>query len=301
MYNKDRKKQFLETLKDKAETGRANRVFVASEEPEILTGKDLCEFDREELLDLIEQMEIVQLTTAQGCYTVIRKYMKWCMDAFLIPATDLVQISVNEMQKRLTALPEIITYEELQKNERRLINICDRLILEAIYLGIKGKDYCELFSMSEKDIDRKRKTLRLCTGREIKVTSNFIDLCESSAECYEYELVSGQKQKLVGNLPIKRNAQADKASGKTRNADIIASRLKRFKKLPGYKDNLSTTMLFDSGFVNACKSAMKENEVDDFEYFMKTEKGKEIYSQYGLPQTQTAKWNKMRKYKGYFE
>lgn len=60
-------------------------------------------------------------------------------------------------------------------------------------------------------------------------------------------------------------------------------------------------MLFDSGFVNACKSAMKENEVDDFEYFMKTEKGKEIYSQYGLPQTQTAKWNKMRKYKGYFE
>ena len=77
MYNKDRKKQFLETLKDKAETGRANRVFAASEEPEILTGKDLCEFDREELLDLIEQMEIVQLTTAQGCYTVIRKYMKW--------------------------------------------------------------------------------------------------------------------------------------------------------------------------------------------------------------------------------
>ena len=38
MYNKDRKKQFLETLKDKAETGRANRVFAASEEPEILTG-----------------------------------------------------------------------------------------------------------------------------------------------------------------------------------------------------------------------------------------------------------------------
>lgn len=301
MYNEDRKREFLNVLSHKADIGHIKRVFEASSPYEADEEKDLCEFDKMEILHLFLDMEIVRLATAQGSYVALRKYCKWCMEQNFIPEREMIQISADELQNCLREMPEIISYRELQRNESLLLNLCDQLILESIYLGIKGNDYCELVSMSEKDIDTANKTISLCTGRTVKVTDRFIDLCIESAGCYDYYLISGQRQKMVGDLPIKRNAQIDKSSGRTKNRNVIGGRLNRFKRMEGFKSNLGTTMLYDSGFVNTCKEAMEQTETSDFVEFMKTDRGREIYDQYGFSQSATARWNKIRKYKGYFE
>lgn len=295
MYNEKRKKEFLDTLTSKAEIGFIKRVFIASEPYENDEQIDLCEFDRESILNLFSYMEIAQLTTAQGCLYMLRRYQKWCIDNKYSNKISMVEISLNELQFCLTKLPEIITYEELQRNENLLLNICDQLILESIYLGIKGNNYCELISMSEKDIDVMNKTIKLCTDRTAKVNDRFITLCRTSASIYDYYLIDGRKQILVGELPIKLNAQSNTKD----KASIIGSRLHRFKKIDGFKPNLGAAMLFDSGFVNACKEAMKEMEIDNFRLFMNTDAGRLIYSRYNMPIRN--KSNKINKYKGYFE
>lgn len=300
MYNEERKGKFLDFLiNNKAELRRANRIFAASEPYEKDEQIDLCDFDKESILHLFADMGIAQYATIESMSYLIRKYQKWCIKCGSTKGKEPIKFTVTELKGCLIELDEIISYEELQRNENLLLNICDQLILESIYLGIKGKDYCELILMSEKDIHVIDKTIHLCTGRIVKVNDRFITLCRTAVSCYDYFLIDGRKQILVGDMPIKRNSQIDKSSCKTTNAEFIGSRIKRFKKIPGFKANLGTTMLYDSGFVNTCKAAMKKMEITDFAAFLKTEKGMEIYRQYDMPIANKSR--KIYKYQGYFE
>lgn len=299
MYNEERKGKFLDFLiNNKAELRRANRIFAASEPYEKDEQIDLCDFDKESILHLFADMGIAQYATIESMSYLIRKYQKWCIKRGHTKGKEPIKFTVAELKGCLIELDEIISYEELQRNENLLLNICDQLILESIYLGIKGNNFCEIVKMSVEDIDLVNKTIKLCTGKKAKVNDRFITLCRVSSSCYDYYMINGQKQSLVGNLPIKLNAQA-KTESMIANGRMISDRINRFKKTPGYKANLSVTMLYDSGFVNTCKAAMQKMEITDFAAFLKTEKGMEIYRQYDMPISNKSR--KIYKYQGYFE
>lgn len=300
MYNEERKREFLGTVIYKADRNYIQKVFSASEPYENDEDIDLCDFDRESILHLFVDMGIAQFTTIEMYSSMTRKYQRWCMNNGYTKEREPIKLTTTEMRGCLVELAEIISYEELQRNENLLLNICDQLILESLYLGIKGNDYCELFSMSARDINVNSNTIKLCTGKVINVSNRFISLCRASESCYDYYLSDGRKQDLVGNYAIKTNAQSNSDNAKEfKNSKMIGSRLCRFKKIPGFKANLGTTMLYDSGFVNTCKAAMQKMEITDFAAFLKTEKGMEIYRQYDMPISNKSR--KIYKYQGYFE
>ena len=305
MYNAEIKQKYIDQLKHQSHIQFAKNAFNASEMFEIALDRDLMTFDEEERLDLYKTMQIKEYKQLYDIHSEINRYSRWCFDEKIINENNYIKISYIILEKCLVVKEEVISYEELQSYENLLLNDCDKFLLEALYHGIKGREFCELENIRLPDIKRtaiSKFHVQLCTGRTIDVTKRFWLLATEAANEFNYYLLDGKSQKLstepYPDTVFKRNAQSDPYSG-NKMSNVISSRLGRFRKMDGFHPKLGTNLLYDSGFVNTCKAKMQEVGATDFEKFMKTPDGIAIFEQYGIKKT--TQWNKIQKYKGYFE
>ena len=295
MYNESRKLKYLDSITDSSTFKTCKKVFEASELFEVALAKDLCETDPQERLDLYKYLQYGKLNSVVIVNSIINRYSYWCMENGHTSKRQIPNIDSDILATCLKEKPDLISYDELQTYESMLPNSCDRVLLEALYLGIKGKDYNELMNMSISDIDAFKMQIRLITGRTVTITDRFLKEAKSSSCSYEYETRDGRIQKMVGDNIIKFASYSNGEARQSSYSTFVSNKIKKIKAYNGMRDDLSPSLLFDSGFVNAVKEKLN-GDIDAI--CKRSDISSEILNQYDIKTSNI--WRVRDKYKPYF-
>lgn len=299
MYNFDVKNKYLETVNGQ-ELSIVYNMFVRSEVYETAIDKDMYAMTTQERLEVLKIMQYSSLNTIINANSRINKYCRWCMDQGYCTRREMPIIPESDFEKCLKSKGDMVTYKELTNIMSSLENSCDRVMIEAAFLGIKGNDYDELFYMKFDDIEPFNNCVKLCTGRKIYVTDSFIANAEISDMTNLYYMRNGRTIPMYGEYVIKHSSIADASARTSKKACIINSRLKYFRDYSGIY--LSTSSLFDSGVVHFVKerypeiSSSNENMKHDLKMALLSPM---ISNQYGFKPNTV--WRAVQKYKRYFE
>jgi len=193
-----KKENFLKTVKEK-EKHLYEWIFEKTYRYEQKNGKDLYDFKLDEVKDFLRSIKINKSTLEITLYR-IRKYMEWAKEnnyKFIskIPLDkDTQKQIVEELGKQDK---EAIHFDKIRnflgdptledKVSLELKNIQDKLLVQLLFIGVRGKGLCELINLSYDDIDGNTITLRgEDYTRKIKVTDSVVKLIEKSKQEQSY-------------------------------------------------------------------------------------------------------------------
>lgn len=263
MYNKELKMQYIENNKDRNLTLEKNmiRFFNSIEKYEEYLNKDLSCFTMEEILDYYKSLGITSLESLMVMNSQFKLYTSYCQGKGIVNdgqnhymelTTDLFMSCVN------TALvnKKIITREQLISLAREQENPGDRFLLYALFEGIGGKRLIEISSFEKENIQKNKKAVKLCTGRVVSVTDEFIESVEEACEEYTYYTrnkdfdIIERKFKPYDNRPFKSLANAVKDDDRYQQ---IYGRIQRIKKENNDSPAITIAGLQESGRIQMIK------------------------------------------------
>ena len=177
MYNEEQKRRYI------AENPAAEKWFENTEEYEEANGRDLYDFTTPMILEMYKMFMTSSIDRLAMANSVFSRYADWALTNTLIRDGQnhfdeiTVPILSNCIDRKAT---DLITREELAHQVSRLHNGLDKYVFWALFEGLKGNEFCEITSLRWEDIDVKNKTAKLCTGRTVKVSDEFIAAAEMS-------------------------------------------------------------------------------------------------------------------------
>lgn len=188
-YNQKKKTEYINTFPDYAQV-IYNRIFNSSKPMEESLGKDICNFNKEELLDFYSYCNVSSPSVLKNMHSAIVKYMT---DNNTI-SQEIFEINSDVLKRRVNRVAvrnKLITREDLLKalkksEDEDLFNYSDAFIILAIFEGISGKNYEEIWKLNIADFYFKGKQfyVRLCTGREMQVSDKLYYYAENSSKTF---------------------------------------------------------------------------------------------------------------------
>jgi integrase len=273
MYNPDLKEDFLSTYKNE-DTRKATRyVFSHSYYLEDKYQKDLKDFEKNELDELL--IRLAKKTTSMNnfsrYFSIIKKYIRWAINNGYKKSGSNLMLDFNKMDYQVYIdKSKFISEQKLIEIEESLKNYQDKVILRLIFEGVDGNDLSELVNLKKQDVDFKNKRLRLYDDKEgrerfIQVSDRCLNLIEKAHTEIIYYPRNGNKQskrgknkfELIQTDHIIKNA----LNGRTQNLvskDTIYRRIDMIKeilKLP----NLTATNIRNSGMIKMAVDLYKRD------------------------------------------
>lgn len=263
MYNENLKMQYIKDNQDRNLTLEKNmlRFFRSIEKYEKYLDKDLSCFTTEEILDYYKSLGITSLESLMVMNSQYKLYAAYCQNKGIINdgqnhytelTTDLFMSCIN------TALAnkKIITRQQLVALAKEQENPGDRFLLYALFEGIGGKRLIEISSFEKENIQKNKKAVKLCTGRIIPVTDEFIESVEEACEEYTYYTrnkdfdIIEKKFKSYDTRPFKSLANAIKDDDRYQQ---IYGRIQRIKKENNDSPAITIAGLQESGRIQMIK------------------------------------------------
>ena len=201
IYNEEIKIRFLEDINiDKYPPRWWERVFENSFEFENKKQKDLYAFTTPEILEFYKFIEAKTLTSLVITNTNVIKYGDWALQNNLIfdGQNHFCEISMemlNQCVSKVSTLTPLTTFKGFMDFLRGIKNDQDKYIFMAMFEGIKGKQYEEIVKLQLSDIDEPTKTVKLCTGRKMSVSPEFIQICKNADSQTDYLALSDDIEK----------------------------------------------------------------------------------------------------------
>lgn len=202
MYNKDIKERYITEKESNTSLpeGYLTKQFSKSESFEKLMGKDLCNFTKHEILNMYKTFNTSSLESLTVVNSHFSLYTQWCLYQNLV---DDCQNHFAEIQKDnlmscvniLGIKKSIITRETLLEWINKMPNPADAFILIALFEGIKGKEFCELVNLKMSDFNGNK--VKLCTGRELEVSDELVNIAMESNDTYKYYAITGKGNKVI--------------------------------------------------------------------------------------------------------
>lgn len=174
MYNEERKQRYLKE-ESLSNTPTLIRLFKKSETFEQANNRDLCEWSATEIITFFKYLNTGSVNTLVVYRSLLTNYTQWCLQ------NNLTETGQNNWQ--------IITQNILrecinkQKNivliRQEVLDICqdvendgDAFLLLGTFEGIGsyGKSREELVEARRSDINVDNNTIKLCTGRILKIS-----------------------------------------------------------------------------------------------------------------------------------
>lgn len=188
-YNQEKKVEYIKTFPDYAQV-IYNRIFNLSKPIEESLGKDICNFNKDELLDFYSYCNVSSPSVLKNMHSAIIKYK---VDNNTI-TQEIFEINSDVLRRRVNRVAvrnKLITREDLlkalQKSEDEdLFNYSDAFIILAMFEGISGRNYEEIWKLNISDFYFKGKQfyVKLSTGREIKVSDKLYYYAENSSRSF---------------------------------------------------------------------------------------------------------------------
>lgn len=306
MYNEEIKKRYILEKESTTNTpvGYLNNLFSRAADHEMRLGKDISSFTVHEIVDFYKILNLTSQEMLVVMNSHLSLYTDWCLKQNLVFDCqnhffeinhDLLQTCINTVAIKRS----IYSRAELYNKMEGLLNPSDAFVMLAVFEGIRGQDSCEIFNLKMSDFNGNK--VKLCTGREITVSDDLVQLAKKSNETMEYYAVSNGSQRiyrfLEEDLIVKNMYNAVPTTDAYVNGQRIYRRLQRNFEYLGIKKWMKISSLETSGMIDYVNTRCKELNISAFE-FLYSDYVCELDDKYSS-NVKRIKASWYRKYKGY--
>jgi len=257
-YNNKQKERFLAAI-DKGQYPDLywERLFEKTGEREQHHKKDLCDFTRQEAIEVLKWFGSSSYKTLNVIKLNIEKYVNWCLVNTLVSDnqnhfTELDNEIINLCVDLSKAKRMIISKDKFMECINLMDNDVDKYVYMALFEGVSGTKLADLINLKMSDIDESNKTATLSSGKTIPISQQFIDICKAANEQKIQVTKDGRKYKLESAYTIyKRRVDSIADSQHT-----IQRTIKRLS-IDGY--DLTAKSIIKSGLIDMINELAIEN------------------------------------------
>jgi len=198
VYNSQHKEQFCVDAGYSVDSAvNAMRIFKASATSEEFLGKDLYDFNREELKKFFFNLK--PRTTGGSKQNVgwVINYINWAIEHKIKKGINPLASVEKEWKEQFANSDAkfLWTDKEIDEIIGWIKNVQDQTIVSLLFAGIKGEDNAEITNLQIKDVHELDGTLTLTdkdgSVRTKEVTPRLIALCLESSLINEYDKANG--------------------------------------------------------------------------------------------------------------
>lgn len=192
MYNEENKRKYIDYKKSKATLPEnyLERLFDETENIEVSYECDVAGLDVPVILEYYKSKSTPSLQSLVIMNGRLSEYVDYSIRAGLIKSsknsfnditTDLLKACVDEEKSQ----QRFLSYKQFIEDINCLNNYVDQFVLYALYEGIKGRGFEQIWKLELKDITQKE--CHLCNGKIIDLmSSRLYHLANESAKSFFY-------------------------------------------------------------------------------------------------------------------
>ena len=212
LFNASMKEMFLsEMIENKTiaqETAKSyHRIFNVTAEKEEELGKDLNQFNVEEMEEILFSFNASNRNTVESYARIISSYLNWSVKKGYTSANVLEGFRPNDFERYLKNEEIYFTDKQLKRWEDRCVNAQDAVIPRLLFAGVCGNRMSEIRNLKKNDLDKDRKKLKLTNtleededGIPTKFTTRWIDVDDRTIEMIEEASEAKIYHKRNGNV-----------------------------------------------------------------------------------------------------
>lgn len=276
MYNETIKNRYIQEKESTTNTpnGYLMRQFNKTESFEQRLGKDISNFTAYEIEDFYKTLNMKSVESLIVLHSHLSLYTQWSLQQNLVVdcQNHFDEIDSSSFVNYINVLlfkKSIITRKDLYRLIDKLDNPSDAFIMLALFEGIEGENYSEITNLKMSDFNGNK--VKLCTGRELTVSSKLVSLAEeSNREMVYHSIDKGRDFPLIENgLIIKEypNCRTESSRNKGRR---IYSKVRRNLEKIGI-EYMKPRSFFDSGKIDYINTRCMELEITAEEFMKRKE------------------------------
>ena len=192
MYNEALKKQFIkDDTTNKNFDKFMSRYFETIEKYENEYGKDLANFNIQEIENYFVGLSSSSYERLQNIKSQFIKYCQYCQERNLIEDNQIHWQEVDgEFVRRTLNLgklnEQLVTRKQLLKDLKQLNNASDVFLVLGIFEGLCGNKYADFHHLSTSQfIEKEGKTYVKLSDKVLEISRTLYDTAFESADCYE--------------------------------------------------------------------------------------------------------------------
>ena len=287
MYNETIKTRYIQEKESTTNmpNGYLTRMFNRAESFESKLDKDISNFTVYEIEDFYKTLNFKSVGYLTVLHSHLSLYTQWCLQQNLVldfqnHFAEIPSYTLISYINMLALKKSIITRKMLYELMDDIINPSDAFIMLALFEGIEGENYCELVNLKMSDFNGNK--VKLCTGRELTVSSKLVTLAEKSNEEKLYYSLTKKREfpfldedLIIKNYP---NCKLDDPFNKGRR---IYNRVKRNFNEIGIDKFMRPKSLVDSGKINYINTRSKKLGITAKEFIYTPEYAEEVRYRFG--------------------
>jgi integrase len=267
VYNSDVKNQYISEIKS---SSSIFRIFKAAAPLEEFFGKDLYNFNREELRSLFFVLNPSKINASYQNGALVSGYLEWAIQHGYRKAINPLLSVDREYYKQFVNAGKIyFTEEELENFISKCKNAQDAVIIRLKMEGVGGVANSELINLKIGDVNEEKRELRLMNHegeiRYLTVSDKCISLCLAAQRQQTYLKKNGAYKKetkatttkLVENDYILRSSITRTESYQEAEKHLIHRRLKVLSDFFN-EPYLTSTNIMYSGMLIMARDIYKE-------------------------------------------
>ena len=285
MYNSKIKKEFINHYMQQrvvAETS-LNSLFRKTEYFENILETDCSNFTEEDIQKMYTWFKAKSIYVLMNYNSILKAYSNWMKNN---GSDNMNAYSAYDIRKLIPCVPDdatsIISREELDYMESRLLNASDKAIIECLWEGLAGRSMRDIVDIKKSDINLQTKELWLQSGKSVILSDKLLNYLlqafdETIYACYG---TTGRKKRVYGtDCLYKERDNAHAMDSDDKFFRWIYRRVTNYKNHLNY-DRLTMKNISTSGMCYYLKKGMDETGLD-LRSYLKTKDGATLALKYG--------------------
>lgn len=202
MYNEELKQRYINYKESSVTIAKDYlfRLFRDSEPYENRKNKDISNFSAFEIKEFYQMLNRTSVESLSVMNSILSQYTNWCQMQNLVTDNQnhFLEISRDNYAECVNTLyveKSILSRQRVLDMTIGLENYCDKFVLLALFEGISGKEYKDLWKIHYSDINTEMQTITLDSGRTIQISSQLINYAYESGKATEYYAVGDSPRK----------------------------------------------------------------------------------------------------------
>lgn len=289
MYNEERKKMYIDDKMSDTVVSPyfLKNCFLKTEPFETELNKDLCDFNAEEILNLLKAISFPSFDSVVVFKSALNLYTNWCIQRNIVKDNqnhfiEITRTNLQDCVNTLVVQMKFVPREMILEWGSKLPNIADTFILLSLYEGIRGKGFSEILNAKISDFDIQNNIYHAYT-RDIKVTPYLIQIAQETNKELEYTSISSER---VRRYDLKSEDLIIKSLSSVEYEDYDHKRVRMTMRLIRMFDYLGVIQwmnandLVMSGVLTMIKDKSKQLGILPKEYIYNKELISEVEKQY---------------------
>lgn len=254
-YNNEIKQRFLDSIDlSKYPPGWWDRMFAKTKLFEERKGFDIYDFSTSDLMEFYKFLEIGNVANLIAENAKLIAYGEWALNEHLISDNQIHFYELRNTDIMSKCVSKARIYNSIltktQLKHIHFLNYQDAFVFWALFEGIKGKNYEEIINLSVESIDQTNRKVKLCTGREMMVSDEFISMAINANKETEYTVLNKVDStiQLLPSLTIYKERHNSRGVDIPRSVYALISR--NLQNIDGLNNDITSKSLRDSGLIH---------------------------------------------------